>query len=185
MSNPNPIEIPLSSATYRILSRQLGLTDRAVVQGLKASGLIPEGQSITEDMVKEWRGAGRRREDRGGSGRRPFRYVSTYLIDLMRQVADHEEELVERLDAHHEKTGEPVTIYVPRNDSSVIDAGEAGREWEPYLGVLSIAQALAGRVMIRLVDMGVPCRIDYLDAHLYRQSTGAAEPEFRNDPQIF
>lgn len=175
------IETPISPATFSVLSRQLGLTDRSMVTGLQNSGLLPDGVTVTEDMVRLWRGGGQPRENRGGSGRRPFRVASTYLLQLMKQVADHEEELVERFEAQYEETGEPITIYAPRYDKSILTDHPAAQEWGPYLGLTPVAQAIAGRVMLRLVDMGIPARIEYLDALLYRESLGDPEPAFRND----
>lgn len=173
------IETPLSPTTYRFLVKTLGLTDEAICQGLNESGLLGEERQVTMKMVKQWRAPEPHQKPR-----RPFHAVSTYLQQWLDDVLDHEEELVERYEEQYEATGEPVTIYVPHRDSGITKNGELGQEWERYIGFIPVAHALVGRVHLRLMSMGIPARIDYIENLAYRQSIGSDEPAWR-DEQVY
>lgn len=175
------IETPLSPPTYRSLTKALGLTDEAICRGLNESGLLGTDengnrQEVTLKMVKHWRAPERHQKPR-----RPFHAVSIYLQQWLDTVFNHEEALIERYDAQYEQTGEPVTIYIPRRDTGITENGALSKEWEPYIGFIPVAHALGARVHLRLLSMGIPSRIDFIENLVYRQSVGGDEPQWRDD----
>lgn len=179
------IESPMNPTTYRCITTQLGLTDKTVVKTLAASGLIPEGETITEEQVRAWQGKGRRRPEHGGTGRRPYRFVSEYLTRWLNRIIDHEDELFDAYVEEHEKTGEPVTIYIPRS-RAVIDAGmHLAQRWAPYAEALPVVENMAGRLVMRLFALGIPSRVDFCESYQARALRGHDEPAFRSEPTIF
>lgn len=172
----------MNAATYQQLIRTLGFRDEMILEGLKRSGYLAEGRNPTLKTLKIWYQGRENISPNKSRGRRPFPEVSLYLQQWIERVAEHEDRLIEQADAAFEATGEPVTIYVPRSDRGITHGGALGEQWADYVGFVPVAKGVASRALMRLVAMGVPARLDYIESALARQDyfDGQA-PKWRAD----
>lgn len=172
----------MNAATYQMLIRALGFRDEMILEGLKRSGYLSEGRNLPLKTIEIWRQGKENIGPNKSRGRRPFPEVSLYMQEWIERVIEHEDRLVEQADDTYAATGEPVTIHVPRSDRGITHGGALSEQWADYVGFVPVAKGVASRALMRLVAMGVPARLDYIESALARIDYYDGQvPEWRDD----